>query len=146
MSINRLPFADIILLRDDIAECIIHEGIEMDVRMVVQYHDFLIENLTSPFSLLINKLNSYTYTFEAQKKLGSIPHINAMAVVTYRNSSKISTESLNRIPRAIPWNMKSFSERDSAVEWLIEQQALVKQNNVPSLQMRHLDFRKRLLS
>ena len=58
-----LPFATIIKLREDIAEVIINEGVEMNLDMVNQYHEYLLLHFKAPFSLLINKVNSYTYNF-----------------------------------------------------------------------------------
>ena len=65
----------------------------MTLAMVKQYHEFLLSHLVSPFSLLINKVNGYTYDFDAQVNLATLEEINAMAVVAYTRSTKISTES-----------------------------------------------------
>jgi len=44
-----LPFAKIIVLRNDIAEVIINDGIDMDLAMVNEYHKFLLSHLKAPF-------------------------------------------------------------------------------------------------
>ena len=119
MTLRQLPFAKIILLRDDIAEVIINESVEMDLDMVDAYHSFLLANLKAPFSLLINKINPYSYTYEAQKKLGTLEEIKAMAVVAYRRSTKTSTEALAAMPRSLAWNLRIHSNREDALEWLI---------------------------
>ena len=118
----QLPFADLKILRKDIAEVIIHDGIEMDLEMVQQYHDSLLQHLQPPFSLLINKINSYTYTFDAQKTLATLPEINAMAVIVYNDISKVSTDSLATFPRDTQWNIKIFYDRFAAISWLELQQ------------------------
>ncbi len=117
-----LPFADIKILRDDIAEVIIHEGIELDLEMVNQYHETLLKHLAAPFSLLINKIHPYTYTFEAQKIIATLPEINAMAVIVYSDISKVSTHSLASFPRDTQWNIQIFQDRDAAMSWLELQQ------------------------
>lgn len=127
MQACQLPFAEIKILRPDVAEVIIHDGVEMDTNMVHQYHDTLLDHLSAPFSLLINKLHAYTYTFEAQKILGTLPEINAMAVIVYNDVSKISTNSLATFPRETPWNIQIFHDRHSAMSWLDLQQ-----NNINS--------------
>ena len=76
MDLYELSFAKIIILRDDIAEVMINDGVEMDTGMVDQYHVFLLTHLQAPFSLLINKVNSYTYTFEAQEKLAEAKELH----------------------------------------------------------------------
>ena len=114
-----LPFAKIIILSDSIAEVIINENVEMTLAMVEHYHEFLLSHLVSPFSLLINKVNNYTYTFDAQVNLATLNEINAMAVVAYTRATKISTEYLkSSVPRKIDWNLKICFNREEALNWL----------------------------
>lgn len=122
MDSHELPFAKITILRDDIAEVIINDGIEMDVSMVEQYHKFLLSHLRSPFSLLINKVNSYTYDFQSQKTIAVLKEINAIAIVAYNRMTEITTQSLAAVPRNIEWNMKIFPDRDNALLWLESEQ------------------------
>ena len=123
MEIYELPFAKIIRLRDDIAEVIINEGIEINLDMVEQYHEFLLSHLHAPFSLLINNVNAYSLDFSSQGKLATLKEINAIAVVAYRRSTEIATEVLASHPRDVDWNLKIFSSRDNAVNWLLSEQS-----------------------
>jgi len=122
MDLYELPFAKIIILRDDIAEVMINDGVEMNVGMVEQYHSFLLSHLQAPFSLLINKVNSYTYDFHAQEELATLKEIKAMAVIANNRVTKITTETLASFPRDVEWNLKIFSNRDEAMAWLFSQQ------------------------
>ena len=122
MDLHELPFAKIIILRDDIAEVMINDGVRMNEEMVEQYHDFLLSHLRAPFSLLVNKINSYTYDFHAQEKLATLKEINAMAVVAYNRVTKITTETLASYPRDVKWNLEIFSNRDDALDWLLSEQ------------------------
>ena len=122
MDLHELPFAKIIILRDDIAEVMINDGVSMNEEMVAQYHDYLLSHLRAPFSLLINKINSYTYDFHAQEKLATLKEINAMAVVAYNQVTKLTTETLASYPRDVKWNLKIFSNRDDALAWLLSEQ------------------------
>ena len=122
MNLHELPFSKIIILRDDIAEVIINEGVEMNISMVEQYHDFLRSHLLPPFSLLVNKVNSYTYDFTAQIEIATIKEINVMAVVAYNRVTKSTTEILAAYPRSEKWNLKIFSTRDDALDWLLSEQ------------------------
>lgn len=123
MDLHELPFAKIIILRDDIAEVMINEGVEMNADMVEQYHTFLLSHLRHPFSLLVNKVNSYTYDFDAQLNLATLNEINVMAVVAYKRVTRLSTEMLaSAIPRDVDWNLNIFSNRDDAMDWLIVEQ------------------------
>ena len=119
MELHKLDFANIVILRPDIAEVVVHDGIEITQAMVDQYHDFLLRHLAAPFSLLINKLHSYTYDFSAQKSIANLEQIKAIAVVVYNEVSKISTDSLIKFPREKPWNIEIFSGREMALEWLL---------------------------
>ena len=122
MELHELPYAKIIILQENIAEVIIDDEVVMDVPMVEHYHDFLLSHLSPPFYLLINKVNSYTYEFNAQLKLATLVEINAMAVVAYNRTTEIATESLASYPRSEKWNLKIFSNRNDAMAWLLLEQ------------------------
>ena len=118
-----LPFAKIIVLSDDLAEVIINDGIDMDLAMVNEYHKFLLSHLKAPFSLLINKINSYSYNGEAQEKIATLKEINSMAVVSYKNSTTVTTQDLVSFPRDVEWNLEIFSNREDALGWLKSNQS-----------------------
>lgn len=126
MKVYELSFATIKILRDDIAEVIVNQGIEMNKAMVDEYHTFLLSHLTAPFSLLITKVNSYSYDAEAQENLATLKEINAMAVVSYSHTTQITTEDLATFPRKVEWNLKIFSSRIDALAWLSLQQEAVR--------------------
>ena len=119
MKLHELSFAKIIILQDDIAEVIINEGVEMDEPMVDAYHAFLREHLSPPIYLLVNKINAYSYDFNAQMKLATIDEIAAMAVVAYSRTTHLATDGLLKFPRKKQWNLKIFSDRESALQWLL---------------------------
>jgi len=121
MNKYTLSFCEITLLEKDIAEVIINEGIEINLAMVEEYHALLLNKLVYPFSLLINKKNSYSYTFEAQLQLAALPQINVIAIVTYTKISEISTRNLASLPREIPWRLEMFNDRELALNWLRNQ-------------------------
>lgn len=125
MDLYKLPFAKIIILREDIAEVMINDGVEMDANMVEQYHAFLLSHLEAPFALLINKINAYSYDFPAQEILATLKEINAMAVVAYNRTTEITTEMLASYPRDVAWNLKIFSNRDEAMAWLLSEQSKI---------------------
>ena len=125
MDLYDLSFAKIILLREDIAEVIVDEGIEMDMAMTEEYHQFLLAHLRSPFSLLVNKINSYSYDLDAQKNIATLKEINAMAVVSYNRATKNRTKHLASIPRTVDWKIKIYSSRAEALAWLEAEQDAV---------------------
>ena len=117
MKSYQLSFGKIIALSDKIAEVIVDDGLEMDEAMINEYHDCLISNFQAPFSVLVNKLNRYTYTFPAQQKLAAIEQMNAIAVVAYTTSTKYASEAVAMVPRSIEWKHRVFEDRDSAMQF-----------------------------
>jgi|SRR5690606_27019400 len=118
MKSLRLSFATISILEKNLAEIIIDEGIIMDEVMVDEYHDFLLTNLTAPFSLIINKRHCYSYTFEAQKTICNLKEIHLMAVIVTTNGALMATETLIKINEQNNWNIEMFNDRDLALKWI----------------------------
>lgn len=118
MKKYELAFGKIIILKNNLAEVIVDEGVVMNEVMVDVYHDFLLSSLDAPFSVLINKKHSYSYTFEAQKIIGNLKEIFAMAVVNATSGALMSTETLIDINKQNNWNVNLFDNREDALEWL----------------------------
>ena len=122
MEVHNLSFVRCIILREDIAEIIVNEAVEVNLDMVDEVHEFLISNLKAPFSVLVNKINRYTYSFEAQLKVGSIKEINAQALLIHNKTTEVTTKYFAELPREIPWKYRVFSDRIEAFDWLISEQ------------------------
>ena len=122
MNSFELPFAKINILQDDIAEVIAHADIEVNLLMVNELHRFLISKLKSPFSVLVNRSNQYTYDFEAQLKIGDIEQMHAVAAVTYSKASTVVAKGMVNMPRSTTRITQFFSVRDDALKWLIDEQ------------------------
>ena len=122
MELHELSFCKIIILREDIAEVIVNDGMELDLKMVNQYHEFLHSHLISPFSVLINRINSYTYNFDAQINIGTLKEINAIAVVSYNRVTDITSKGMALLPRQREWNFNIFSNREEALVWVESEQ------------------------
>ena len=114
----KLSFGTIIKLNENLAEVIVNEGIAMDEFMIAEYHQFLLNNLIAPFYLLINKKNSYTYTFTAQRNIANLPEIKAMAIVLETTGGLMSTETLFSINENKHSKVRLFNERHLALSWL----------------------------
>jgi hypothetical protein len=122
MKILELSYGRIILLEENIAEVIINEGVIMDEAMIEHYHQVLKSNLKAPFSLLVNKKNSYTYNFNAQQNLATLNEIISMGVVAYNQLTSMTTDILEKLPRKSDWNLKIFSDRQEALKWIMHEQ------------------------
>ena len=121
MSIHELSFCKAIILNPDLAEIIVDDGIEIDLEMMTEYHNWVSENLSNPCMILTNKINSYTYSFDAQLIFGSLEQIKAVAVLAHCNTAITTTEYLTTVPRENSWNVKIFSIRNEALLWLEKQ-------------------------
>lgn len=119
MKVYKLSFGSVIILAPNLAEVIINEGVIIDELNVDEYHDFLLTNLDAPpFSLLVNKKHSYTYTFEAQKIIGKLKGIKNTAVVTSTTGALMSTEMLMHINSDVRDSVKIFNNREEALAYL----------------------------
>ncbi len=129
MDTHQLSFGTINILRKDLAEVIIDDGIEVCLEQVNEADEFLAHYLQAPFSLLFNKKNKYSFEFNAQLKLGTVTGLNAVAVICYNKTTNTLTKALSSgIPRSVEWNMKTFSNRIDALVWLEgEQQSIVRE-------------------
>lgn len=121
MSSHRLSFGIINILKNNLAEVIVDEGIVMDEVMIDEYHDFLLNTLDAPFAILVNKKHSYTYTFRAQQNIVHLKEIKAIAVITKTSGAVMSTETLINVNGNINSNIKLFQERQSGLTWLNKQ-------------------------
>lgn len=121
MGNYKLSFGTITILQENLAEVIVNEGVVMDETMILEYHDFLLNNLTAPFGLLINKIHAYAYTFDAQKAIAHLDQIKSMAVVANTSGAVMSTETLINVNGNIHRNIKLFQDREDALSWLILQ-------------------------
>jgi hypothetical protein len=118
MATKRLSFADVKILEESVAEIIVDEGVEVSIPMVNELHAYLLANLKAPFATLVNKIHQYSYSGEAQFKLGDLPELVAIAVISYSPITHTTTGHLATLPRKNQWNLKMFSERSEALHWL----------------------------
>jgi hypothetical protein len=123
MKVFILPFGKIKILESNIAEIIINDGVVIDAEMVATYRKLLQAHLKPPFSLLINKENGYSYTFDAQVAMGELStNIAFRAVVVYSQSAEMGTRIVMDINKKNNWNIKIFKERQEALDWLLSAQ------------------------
>jgi hypothetical protein len=116
-----LSFGTATLLAPNLVEVIVNEGVEMDLVMVREYHAFINKELATPCGTLINKKNSYSFTFEAELEISNLNKIKAIAAVVYNEAGRIATEFVGALPTHKQWNMKIFNDRQAALDWLHEQ-------------------------
>ena len=124
MKNYKMSFGTIIKLGNNLAEIIVDDGVEMNLTQVAEYHNFLLNNLTVPFYLLVNRNHSYTYTFEAQKAIVGFDKIKKLAVLLSTQGGLMSSETLFSLNTNLNWEISWFSMREDALSWLRENNEL----------------------
>ncbi len=123
MKVFLLPFGKVNILESNIAEIIINEGVLIDRDTVETYRSLIRSHLSIPYSLLINKVHGYSYTFEAQVTMGTLnKDVDYRAVVVNSQSGEMATEIVMNVNKKNNWNLEMFRDRDEALTWLINQQ------------------------
>lgn len=128
MAIHHLSFAQMTIIQQDLAEIVVNEGVEMNVSMVREYAEFLKSNLVSPYFILVNRLNSYSYTFNAQQLLSEIEGTYSFAITSYNRPSTLTSELMIANADNVQGNVKLFSDREAALAWLLSERASIKSN------------------
>jgi len=122
MRKHRISFADINIISDCIAEIIIDEEVEVSLEMVEEHDNFLACIFKGKYGVLVNKINNYTYSPEAQFIMGSIENIVAIAVVNYNEQGKQTSKALADKRMIDQLNVRTFSGLDlgwqEANSWL----------------------------
>ena len=120
-EIHHLSFCIVSKLSKCCAEFVVNQGVEVNLDMVFEYHDWLLDNLQSPMFILLNKIFPCTYSFDAQIQLASFKDVKAMAVVVNDKISQSTTQILQSVPREGDWRIEVFDEREVALSWLNKQ-------------------------
>tara|TARA_R110001583_G_scaffold177813_1_gene333460 strand:- start:116 stop:526 length:411 start_codon:yes stop_codon:yes gene_type:complete len=119
---HRLSFGYFTLLAENIVEVTIDEGIELSLEMIEECDIFFKAHIFGDFGMLINRINEYTYSYEAQLTIGSYQGLKAIAFVYYSEKSKNIVEEVNFTRAPDNWNSCIFSglelEWQQAFQWL----------------------------
>ena len=127
---HRLSFGFYNVLPNNIVEVTTDEGIEISLEMVQESSEFLSQHITGPFAMLINRINNYTYSYEAQLSVGSYENLKAVAFVCYSAKGEESTKKLQSNRSVDQWDYPIFSGLElgwqQAQKWLENELLAVK--------------------
>jgi hypothetical protein len=130
---HRLSFGYFTLLAENIVEVVIDDGIEISLEMVEECDQFFKAHIFGEFGMLINRINEYSYSYEAQLSIGSYEGLKAIAFVYYTDECRNIFEKLNVTRAYDQWNSQIFSGLElgwqQALSWL-EQELLVEKQQV----------------
>mgnify|MGYP000008783740 CR=1 FL=1 len=129
---HRLSFGHFNILSENILEVVADEGVEMTLEMIEECHQFVEQHFTDDFGMLVNRVNNYTYSFEAKLSIASYEHLKAIAFVYYSPDCKEVAEELYQIRSLDEWNFRVFSGLElgwqQAYTWLQQELISVKVN------------------
>lgn len=123
METYRLSFCTVNILTDNIAEVIIDDNIEVSMEMVEEHDKFLCSVFKGNFGVLVNKINTYSYSLEAKFIMGSVVRMKAIASVFYSSQGMKSTQNIIEKRSMDSLNLKLFSGYElgwqQAYDWLM---------------------------
>lgn len=122
MQVEKLSHAVVIQISESIYELTIEEGIELDLKSTIEFHEFLLGTQKDSVYILINQKNNYTYSFQAMTMLGCLDMVRAMAFYTPSRVGYIGCQLFFQVPRILPIRMEVFSNHFSALSWLEKQE------------------------
>lgn len=118
MDTHEISCGRINSIRENMAEVIFNEGVELNAKYTEEVHDFLNSNFKAPISVLNNMVNRHSYSFYAQTMLWAIPEIKRVGFVAYNIISERSVKVFFVIPREKVLDAKIFNNRAEAIQWL----------------------------
>ena len=118
MKSHKISFARIDRLSPILGEVFVDHGTEVDVKMVDEIHAAFRSILPSSFSVLINKSKAYSSHLDALEKFGLLAELDKIAVYAPNELARISADFSAAIPSSESLDIKVFSERDEALDWL----------------------------
>ncbi len=129
---HRLSFGFYNIFANNVIEVTADEGVEMTLEMVEECHEFVNNNVEGDFALLINRINNYTYTYEAKLSVASYEGLKALAFVCYSEKSRLVTKKLQASRSFDQWKYPVFSGLElgwqQAYHWLESELLAIKIN------------------
>lgn len=109
-------------LEGNISEVIVDNYIELTLEMVEELDSYLDGYYSEPFALLVNKINQYSYTYEAELCLGSLEKQKAIAVLYHDLQREKIPAQFNKRRKMDNINIKTFPATklgtQTALDWL----------------------------
>ncbi len=90
----RLSFCLLKRLPGRIVEVVPDAGVEIDLFMLEELDRSMIALMGDTFAILVDKVNAYSVSFEAQVKVGLLEEAKATAVVAYDSFGVMGTQQI----------------------------------------------------
>jgi len=123
-SVCKLSFCSLTRLPGGIVEVEPNEGIEIDLPMAEELDRTMLAMMGDRFSILVNKVNSYSVTFDAQLVIGTLDAVEATAVVVYDSFGEMATQQIKVMTEEEgEKKINIFFDKAQAISWLEEKMA-----------------------
>ncbi len=120
----RLSFCLLKRLPGRIVEVVPDADIEIDLPMAEELDRTMIAMMGNVFAILVNKVNAYSVTFEAQIKIGVLVEAKATAVVVYNSFGEMGTQQIKAMTEdGGEKKIDIFFDKAQAISWLEEKMA-----------------------
>ncbi len=116
---KKLSFAEVEIFEKGIIKITPHEGVEISAEDIHETQR-LIRSVPDA-RLLIDRLNSYSYSFEAIQAIRNYEGVRAAAIITYGYSSQVTAQFVRGDGGDSPYPMEIFTNKDDAIRWLLLQ-------------------------
>ncbi len=118
MDWHKVSCGKIAVIRYDVAEIMVDDGIDINIKMVDEIHHYLLSTFPHSFSLLINKSNSYSTQLDALIRFGALPAIDKIAIFAPTKMAELSANFSAGIPSSAKLDIHVFPLRSDAINWL----------------------------
>ena len=119
---HRLSFAKTHFISSDIAEVIVDKDIEITIEMIEEFDEYLSSCEHQHLGVLINRIHSYSYSFEAKFCVYSHHKMKAIALVYYSAQCRQCTQEILDLRFMDELNVKMFAGIElgwqQALNWL----------------------------
>ncbi|OUS13377.1 hypothetical protein A9Q89_03070 [Gammaproteobacteria bacterium 53_120_T64] len=117
-SERRLSFCVLRALPNRVIEVTPDHGIEINLAMVEELDRSMIEMMGNVFAILVNKVNAYSVSFEAQVVIGTLKEATATAVLVYDRFGEMGTEQIKAMSEGEEKKIDIFFDKGQAIDWL----------------------------
>ena len=118
---RRLSFCLLKRLPGRIVEVVPDAGVEIDLDMIEELDRSMIALMGDTFAILVNKVNSYSVSFEAQIKVGLLDEVKATAVVAYDSFGVMGAQQIKAMTEGEEEKkIDIFFDKTQAISWLEE--------------------------
>ncbi len=116
MKKHNLSFGNFNEIEPNVLEIIAHEGAVITKSNIIQLEEYLYEKYPTKFSLLINRVFSYSHEFGSMEQMSKVKNLAALAIVV-QNPSKAEAAKIHKL---FVKNVKVFFKKSEAIKWLMK--------------------------